>query len=179
MKSTSKLVSLLAVVALAACSDRTVEPAPTADVEAAAPAVQAQPQPQPQSNGLARDLGVDAVPFQVEAASVEGNALVTTGKSGFLMYGPYVPLDAGAYRLTVRGEVAEMAEGAQLRIDVASKAGTVSHGEVIVATPMPGQETIADLRFTLENAVSDLEVRANVSDGASVKIYSYQVVAAE
>lgn len=175
-----KFVAVLAVAALAACSDPTTESTPAAAVEAVPASVPPQTQqPEITANGLVRNVAVDGVPYQAEVASLQGDTLVSTGNPGFLMYGPYAPLAAGKYRLTVQGEVGAMTEGAQLLIDVASQAGATSHGETVVSTPMAGQDSIADIEFTLQNAVPDLEVRAQVTEGAQVKIRSYQIVAAE
>lgn len=168
---------LLLSIGLAACSESNEPPAAT-PTDAAAPADAAAIAPAP-VDGLSKNVVADAVPFQPEAAKVDGNALVSTGTPGFVMYGPYVPIAPGNYHVTVQGSIPVLPPGAQVRFDVVSGAGAAVHGEQVVTTAVPAAGAIASFDITVPDGVVDLEVRAQVTEGINMRVESYQVVKAD
>ena len=107
-----------------------------------------------------------------------GLGLSTTGKTGWLMYGPYIPLPAGNYQVALQGAVHEGHAGA-VHVDVAQGKGT----EVLAAVDLeaPGllspssPDGIAVLPFTLKQASSDLEVRVRVTEASNLSITGYVI----
>lgn len=170
MKASHLSAILFVTIGLAACGE-------TSKQQAEAPAQVATAPAAPVDN-LVKNVVADAVPFQPEAAKVDGNALVSTGVAGFIMYGPYVPFVPGAYRVTVKGSIPELRNGAQVDFDVVSNTGKTIHGVHVVTTIIPTSGDIAEFDVTIPEGVTDLELRANVTDGADVRIESYQITKA-
>lgn len=105
-------------------------------------------------------------PHQV--GKLEGRALVSDGRPGFLLYGPYVAMQAGKYRLKVYGQ-AERADSAW--VDVVSDKGKTQHAKFPIAQ---GSGTLAQGEVELQAQVSDLEVRVYVDPNAKVKLEGYE-----
>ena len=127
---------------------------------------------------LSKKVVSDAVQFQPEAARVDGDALASTGMPGFVMFGPYIPLAPGNYHVTVHGSIPAIEPGAQVRFDVVSGAATDIHGEQVVTIAAPDAASIASFDIAVPQGVTDLEVRAQVTEGVDMRIDSYQVVKA-
>lgn len=150
---------------------------PTATVAAGDPAASteapAASTPQPLSAAV-RELDVqverDKTPFQ-DAARLEGGALVSTGKPGFFMYGPYVTVDAGQYTVEIEGSVESVGSG-ELIFDVASK-GEVLGQQIVTANTAKG--IIATINFDLPAATPDVEVRGRTGEGAVLQVTGYRL----
>jgi hypothetical protein len=162
-------------IGLTACNEsNTPDPAVPADAAAHAGAAATTPSP---LAGLSKNVVADNVQFQPEAAKVEGNALVSTGVPGFVMYGPYVSFAPGNYHVNVQGSIRDMRPGAQVRFDAVSGAAATVHGEQVVTAAVPDAGTIASFDISVPEGVTDLEVRAQVTEGVDMRIESYQVKA--
>ena len=99
--------------------------------------------------------------------------IISDGSAGFLLYGPYVPMTAGSYRLQVRGEVLE--PGAKpARIDVVNGEMTLAEGWVSATSRGFGQLVFVDFDVPADG-VQALEVRAEVASGAKVRIKDYTI----
>jgi hypothetical protein len=84
-----------------------------------------------------------------------GGAIVGSGVAGFLLYGPYLTLPAGQYRVLFVGKASA---GAAAYADVVADSGCLVLGrDNLAAVDTDG--VIAEFRFRLEHAVSDLETR--------------------
>lgn len=97
--------------------------------------------------------------------------LVSDGREGFLLYGPYVAAPAGHYRLRLRGDGAE--PGA--RVDVAAGAGMQ---QLHPPAPLSDAPTgvLAVLEFDVPPpGVGDLEVRVQVPAGARLRVADYTI----
>lgn len=178
MKSSHLTALLLVSLGLAACGESPKPPTEApAQAAPAATATVATPAAAPIDN-LVKNVVADGVAFQPEAAKVDGNALVSTGMPGFVMFGPYVPFVPGVYRVTVQGSIPDLQNGAEVRFDAVSGGATAVHGEHVVTAAIPASGTIAEFDITVPEGVADLELRAQVTEGANVRIESYQVVKA-
>jgi glycosyltransferase involved in cell wall biosynthesis len=99
--------------------------------------------------------------------------VTTKGEEGFLFFGPYIPLAAGVYELRVFGIVGAGRMG-NARLDIAVERGVrllatkrlLESGHAAADEALP----IAILKFTLENACDDLEVRLWVSDTSEISV---------
>lgn len=174
----SKIFTAGIVLIVAACqpsAPQQQQPAVTATAEdpAASTEVPAAPIAQPPSAAV-RELDVqverDKTPFQ-DAARLEGGALVSTGKPGFFMYGPYVTVDAGQYTVEIEGSVESPGSG-ELIFDVASK-GEVLGQHIVTATTTQG--IIATINFDLPAATPDVEIRARSGEGAVLQVTGYRL----
>lgn len=172
----NKLVGLFAtttLLALLAGCERPQESAPTAPAEEpvvapAAPVVKAAPVVNPVDT-LALNLAADK--FNSQTGELVDGRLVSNGKAGYLLYGPYVSFLAGTYTVAVKGKVDGLPAGAKIHLDAASGNGKSIHGTIEI-------EKTGDLpafEFTLPEAVGDLEIRINTPQGAEVSLESYQV----
>lgn len=176
MKPTRTVLLLALMISVTAC-ERSTAPEAAAPVDPAAVST-GIPDASPTTPSIPVDhLSVqvvsDKIAYQDAAARVEADSLVSTGKAGFVMFGPYVTLAPGRYRLAVQGSVAQLPAGAEVVFDVVSK-GQVFGQESITAThPEAGE--IVGFEFELADAVPDLEVRARVADDVDLRIESYEV----
>lgn len=175
---TSQLTALLLVsLGVAACGE---SPKQSTDAPSQATIPVAAPTPAPTAapiDNLVKNVVADGLPFQAEAAKVDGNALASTGTPGFVMYGPYVPFVAGNYRVNVKGVIAKLPAGSAIRFDVVSHAGTTVHAEHAVSTLVPAGN-IAEFDVMIPEGVVDLELRAQVTEGVEMRIESYQITKA-
>lgn len=107
-----------------------------------------------------------------------GPQINSAGQAGFLVFGPYVELPAGSYRLLARG-VLTGAAGAPLPLgvlDVAGYKGT----RIYVSRPLYGDEqagegNIAAVFFDLPKAVTDVEFRIQITAAASAVFRGYDL----
>lgn len=108
----------------------------------------------------------------------EAAQINSTGQAGFLVYGPYIELAAGSYRLVARGTLAGAAGATQPLgvLDVAAMKGA----RIYVSRPLYGDEqagegNIAAVTFDLPRAVTDAEFRIQVTANASAKFRGYDL----
>lgn len=178
---TPSLASRTALIAAAcllasACGSRDepaiAAPTPMPPATGASPATVARP-----AVLLSYSIDDGAIGTEV-GARLPGAGMATSGKEGWLMFGPYVPLPAGRYRVAIHGLV-EAGHAGTVHVDVARDKG----GQLIAAAEIEPDALVAaqssgalvDLPFVLEQDVSDLEVRIRVTDQARLSIASYQI----
>lgn len=102
----------------------------------------------------------------------DNGVLVTTGNAGFLVYGPYVPVNAGEYRLVVNGAASSVASA---WVDVAS--GSIQHAKFPLSETQESETgVLASGLVVLDNSVSDLEVRVFVGAEDEVRLEGYELV---
>lgn len=92
------------------------------------------------------------------------------GQSGFLMFGPYVYLPAGAYRLEVFG-VTAVADGSWA--DVGSGSGQMEYGRAALISNTSG--VLASFVVELPNAADDAEIRIWAHADDHVRIQGYRL----
>ncbi|MBA2880011.1 hypothetical protein HNR65_000318 [Desulfosalsimonas propionicica] len=108
-----------------------------------------------------------------QVGAIKNRALVSTGESGFLLYGPYKSLKAGKYHLTVKGSASTIDSA---WVDVVSEEGTIEHARFPVDKEMGKEKGIlVSGNVTLEKSVQDLEVRVWVSKQDTISIDSYSI----
>ncbi len=94
---------------------------------------------------------------QVGRPDAKGH-LTSIGESGFLIYGPYVPLSPGAYSVTLYGTIEPDSDfhGAYVEIAVDQSTEQVRASELM---PIWTRSILLHLPFTLTRSCEDLEVR--------------------
>jgi len=106
--------------------------------------------------------------------TVKNGQLVSDGRRGFLLFGPYQPLDAGRYRLVVYGE-GSVVDTAW--VDVVSEKGTVQHAKFpLSSTGDQGKGVLAEGLVTLAAPVQDVEVRVFVGEQDVICLEGYELV---
>jgi exopolysaccharide biosynthesis predicted pyruvyltransferase EpsI/GT2 family glycosyltransferase len=101
----------------------------------------------------------------------EGGSLVSDGRAGHLLFGPYKTVIAGCWTAAVEGRL-DPALGC-IRIDVASDAGRVVHASLELTEPTER----ATLDFRLHRPVHDIEIRVWVHEFAAATIDTIAVEA--
>jgi hypothetical protein len=118
----------------------------------------------------AKELSPDT-PHQV--GRYENGALHSDGRAGFLLFGPYVSLQAGKYHLAVKGSV-KSSDGAWA--DVVSQHGQVVHGRFPVLEKEDGSGMLLDTEITIDNHADDVEVRLFVNEGSLLHVSAYKLL---
>jgi glycosyltransferase involved in cell wall biosynthesis len=103
-----------------------------------------------------------------------GLAMKTTGKQGHLLFGPYIPLAAGWYRVTFRGSVGIKGLAAA-RMDVVCDQDTRKLGALVLSEP-DDTGCFGTLAIELTSPCSDLEVRVWVSESTEMEIAMLEIV---
>jgi glycosyltransferase involved in cell wall biosynthesis len=105
-----------------------------------------------------------------------GRDIVSTGKAGYLIYGPYIPLGEGQYQVVIRGSLGEDGAGAA-RIEVAIDQGTRILAQSGL-TKFGENDCLFSLPLSLDEPCTDLEVRVWV-DGQSKLTISMLEISSE
>lgn len=160
------------VAALAACGNTEDQAITTPDtpVIPAEKIVPPTPAPVKYRDTLSLSLATDK--YRTQVGKLEGSKLVSDGRAGYLLFGPYAPIQAGTYTMSMKGSADSLPAGAKVVIDVASGKGKVIHGSLPanVTGPLPSFDV------TLPENVTDLEVRIQVSKDAKVAVESYALI---
>lgn len=108
-----------------------------------------------------------------EVGSLDQGVLSSTSRSGFLLFGPYASLAPGKYRLILNGKVQN---SENVRIDVVSSRGSISHGEFRIESDAPIGGVILDETIFIDAHLADAEVRVWVGDASVLSVSSYSLV---
>lgn len=109
------------------------------------------------------------LPSQVGAA--EGFDMVSQQRAGYLLFGPYVPLKAGKYHLSVAGQATQL--GAAY-VDVVSDKGANVHARFNLKKNS-NNFLIDKVEVNLSSSVNDLEVRVWVGEGDALRLHGYSL----
>lgn len=108
-----------------------------------------------------------------------GQRIATAGREGFLVYGPYIRVSPGQYRVRVYGARNGIGHGAESVLEVVCDGGR----RVLARHPMPAVSPVGDLLGRLDFAaaqpIGDLEIRIHVSDRTDMAVESIDLVALE
>lgn len=182
-----RIATALALLALLPGCERTPPPSPpaTSAMPASDAAVNEQATDATATSATASNASA-STPTQEHSISTDdvrigtevgervlGRGLSSTGRAGWLMFGPYVALPAGNYQVALQGAVHEGHAGV-VYLDVARGKGTevlaaVNLEEAVLRTP-PSPDGIAVLGFTLEQPATDLEVRIRVVEASKLSV---------
>jgi Wzt C-terminal domain len=102
-----------------------------------------------------------------------GNDVVCNGQEGYLIFGPYISLTAGRYRLKLRGMLND-GRLAGAHMDVVSEKGTRVIAKCQLGEP-DEEGCFVELPMSLDSACTDLEVRVWVSDGTDLRISMIEI----
>ena len=96
-----------------------------------------------------------------------GRSLYTTNQKGFLIYGPYAGLPAGAYTLRLLGQ---LRQAGSAWVDVSSDKGTVIIVRRVLQPLLAASNTLAVVPFRLSGYVDDLEIRLHVDEAIDLSL---------
>lgn len=97
-----------------------------------------------------------------------GRDILSTQQTGYLIFGPYISLEAGYYTVKIRGELSKKGAVGP-RMDVAIDKGQKIIGESIAGT-VDENGYLASLPITLNTSCTDLEIRIWISNDTNLKI---------
>lgn len=170
---------------LVACSEQAAPPAPApapaapATVAAPAPAVATDAAPSPAGGTLVLHYSTDEPTIGSEVGERRlGAGTTTTGKAGWLLFGPYAALPAGRYRVEIQG-FAEPEHAGTVYVDVARDKGATVVAAVELDAARLAEAASEDgwivLPFTLAGPAADIEVRVRVGDASRLSVSGYVI----
>lgn len=110
MKSAVRVVLCVALTSgIGACSQPSEPMGEAGQAAAQQPAAPASTAPA--VDMVSKQIVADQLPSIPGVGEIRGDSLVSTGKEGFLIFGPYVAVEAGTYTLAIKGNVSEVPAG--------------------------------------------------------------------
>jgi MFS family permease len=125
-------------------------------------------------NCLRRTDFFSSTPSQV--GIVQDNKLRSSGDAGLLHFGPYIPMEAGHYKLIVRGK-GSITPSAW--VDVVSSKGTIEYGKFALQSTIHDSGVLAEGQIQLDAPAKDIEIRIYVSAEDDVTLEGYELVPVE
>jgi hypothetical protein len=102
-----------------------------------------------------------------------GSDLISTGQPGYLVFGPYIPLASGKYKVVIYGSLGKKgAKGA--RADVVAEKANVFFAKSSLNIS-DRDECLATLSISLETPYKDVEIRVWVEDQPDIVISSLEI----
>ncbi len=102
-----------------------------------------------------------------------GRDIVSTNQPGYLLFGPYLALPVGDYRVVVMGTLGKSA-GGEAHVDIA-----VDRGSRILAKSLIGEyieeSCLASLPISLDVSCSDLEIRIWIDGNIDVRVSMVEI----
>lgn len=114
----------------------------------------------------------------------EGDQIVANGSAGVLVFGPYIPLAAGHYRLTVDGTLFNSAvprASAIGTLEIGTALGPVAIAKEAImntntrAQSMGGDRAVASIDFEVQKSIENVEFRITVLPQTRGAITRYQL----
>jgi glycosyltransferase involved in cell wall biosynthesis len=102
-----------------------------------------------------------------------GRDIASTGEAGYLVFGPYIPLAAGHYRIVIRGALGK--KGAvDAYMDVAVDKGTVVVAEsALDKSDIDGN--LVSMQISLDKPCTDFEVRVWVNESTDLQVSMIEI----
>jgi O-antigen biosynthesis alpha-1,2-mannosyltransferase len=105
--------------------------------------------------------------LRTEVGRITGRSLVSTGAEGYLIFGPYLSVAVGRYRVVVKGSHM-LPAGSTAQCNVCMTGGT----EILARVEFAGcaESLIANFHISVSKRCQDLEIRIAVDDRASFRV---------
>jgi glycosyltransferase involved in cell wall biosynthesis len=107
-----------------------------------------------------------------------GATVMTTGAGGTLLYGPYIPLRAGSYRLQITGAVLAGHSGS-FGVEVTSDHAGALHFTNRCDNIAAQEGVLVDCPFDLQLAARNVEIRCHVESGCNMRLDSVRILSSE
>lgn len=109
-----------------------------------------------------------------QVGEVKDDILNSTGRKGFLLYGPYLSMLKGRYLLHIYGAASKVGRA---WIDVVSEKGNVRHAKFqLISEHSSISEVLLIGEVTLENDIHDIEIRVFVDEEDEIQLYGYKLI---
>jgi hypothetical protein len=120
-------------------------------------------------------LGSD-VRLHTKVGERQGQTMRTTGRAGFLVYGPYAPFNAGTYQVTAKGTAQNAVEGCWL--DVGCDLGQKRLIKIDLPPANATGAWTATTEFVLDLPVKNIETRVWVPATTDLALLSISIARA-
>lgn len=111
-----------------------------------------------------------------QVGKIKNAELVSDGRIGFLIFGPYEPMKAGSYSLVVRGK-GNLTETAWVDVVSKEKEGLVEHAKFSLLSSIYNNEGfLFKGNVTLNSSVEYIEVRIFVGERDIIHLNSYELI---
>jgi hypothetical protein len=107
-----------------------------------------------------------------QVGELAAGVLQTTGRDGYLFFGPYATVRAGTYAVEVKGNVEELHDAV---LDVVSSRGASVIASSALSAKDAAGAVVGRLHFAIDRDVQDLEVRLKVGTRDRLAIHSYSL----
>lgn len=131
--------------------------------------------------GISNDIAVRLDMFSSQNNVGQDDTVVcSNGDQGFLLYGPYIPIEPGSYEITINGELFSGGLDNSSFFDVAAEKGEhIIFREFDLNQFVTGSEFELKVDFTIEESLNDCEFRIFVNEGAELGISQVTLTLAE
>lgn len=116
--------------------------------------------------------------LSTQAGVKEGEVIRANGQPGFLVFGPYVALEPGVYRLLAKGNLAGPNQSLG-SIDIAADKGKLILAVKPIAADQGATGNIVSLAFEVTKPVTDAEFRINVAAQTTGAFTGYELTKIE
>ena len=105
----------------------------------------------------------------------QGMSILATGKEGFLVYGPYINLSPGPYRLIFKGHLTGP-DKVLGRVEVVSHQGRLILATAPIVRSNANLNEVMQLPFDLKTPANDTEFRVNVNLGTTGTFSKFELI---
>ena len=101
--------------------------------------------------------------------------ITPSGQPGFLVFGPYIALEPGVYRIVAKGALQGTGKTAGMIDAIAQKGERVFGMKPIYSLTGGPDSTLASMVFEVDSAVTDAEFRIQVQGGTTGAFAGYEL----
>lgn len=122
--------------------------------------------------------GAGEAELHSEVGHKENGRLMSTGRPGFLQFGPYITLPAGSYRVSWIGHIERAKARPAATVDVVSDMGRLVIVAPVAVEKMArtASDILATADFTLEHQQTQVEFRLVVANGTVLSLDRVQLI---
>lgn len=113
--------------------------------------------------------------LKTQVGKIQGRSRVSNGSAGYLLFGPYLVLPAGHFRINIIGQF-NLSPGSEAIFDVVCNAGQHWLAHAILRDE--GANVIAESLIHLPDGCKDLEVRISVEANADFRVDRVEIIPA-
>jgi hypothetical protein len=106
-----------------------------------------------------------------------GHRITTAGRDGFLVYGPYIRVPSGKYRVRVYGARHAIGNGTAPILEAVCNGGRHPLAKCEMNDGSAIGDLLGRLDFAAEQAIGDLEIRIRVTNATDMAVDSIDLVA--
>ena len=114
--------------------------------------------------------------LQTQVGHAVSRSIYTTGKAGFLIFGPYISLPAGYYAVRLLGEIFVQEGIADTYVDIACQKGVnIFCHQALSMAYSAAEGMLCEIVFEIQTYVEDIEVRVFVGNTTDMRLDAIQI----